>query len=157
MFKKILLLSSLIVSGYANAADYLDTQYGQDGVEVHLLKAKVTNNVLTISFMVENTTGSKIEFMSMVVGGVNYTSSDKKYPVLKDAEGKWLASTITYDDGNSSNSLFTSKKSPYTYHYIKLGDKKKRIGWIKFEAPQEGGWPIEVALPGVSPFTIEKP
>ncbi|MGH1540405.1 MAG: hypothetical protein ACRBHB_08275 [Arenicella sp.] len=157
MFKKILLLSSLIISGYASAANYLDTQYGQDGVEVHLLKAKVTNNVLTVSFMVENTTGEKVDFKSMVIGSVNYTSSDKKYPVLKDAEGKWLASTITYDESWSYDSLFTSSKSPNKLHFIKLADKKKRVGWVKFEAPQEGGWPIEVALPGVSPFTIEQP
>jgi len=157
MFKKILLLTAMIVAANVNAANYLDTQYGQDGVEVHLLKAKVTNSVLTVSFMVENTTGAEVKLESMVVGSVNYTSSDKKYPVLKDANGKWLASTITYDKGNSYNSLFTSKESPDDYHYIKLGDKNKRVGWVKFEAPQEGGWPIEVALPGVTPFTIEKP
>jgi len=157
MFKKILLLSAMLFSINASAANYLDTQYGQDGVEVHLLKTKVTNNVLTISFMVENTTGSKVEFKSMVAASVNYTSADKKYPILKDADGKWLASTITYDEGNSTNSLFTAKESPYTYHFIKLNDKNKRVGWVKFEAPQDGEWPIEVTLPGVSPFTIEKP
>lgn len=157
MFNKILLVIGMTLASTANATNYLDTQYGQDGVEVHLLKAKVTNSVLTMSFMVENTTGEKVEFKSMVVEAVNYTSSDKKYPVLKDAEGKWLASTITYDEGNSQDSLFTAKQSPYQYHYVRLGDKKKRVGWVKFEAPQEGGWPIEAALPGVSPFTIEKP
>jgi len=157
MFKKILLLTSLIITNGASAATYLDTQYGQDGVEVHLLKTKVTNNVLTVSFMVENTTGSKVEFKSMVVANVNYTSSEKKYPVLKDADDKWLASTITYEKSNSVGSLFTAKESPYPYHYVRLDDKNKRIGWIKFEAPQDDGWPIEVALPGVSPFTIEKP
>ena len=157
MFKKILLLSALLFSVNASAANYLDTQYGQDGVEVHLLKAKVSNNVLTISFMVENTTGAKVKFQSMVAASVNYTSADKKYPILKDANGKWLASTITYDESNSKNSLFTSKDSPYTYHYTQLEDKNKRVGWIKFEAPQDSDWPIEVTLPGVSPFTIEKP
>ena len=157
MFNKIFLFLLLTVTGHANAANYLDTQYGQDGVEVHLLKAKVTNNVLTISFMVENSTGAKVEFKSMVVANVNYTSSDKKYPVLKDANGKWLASTITYHENLADGSLFTAKESPYQNHYVRLADKNKRIGWMKFEAPQDGDWPIEVALPGVTPFTIEKP
>lgn len=157
MFKKLLLLSMFLFTVNSHAAEYLDTQYGQDGIEVHLLKAKISNNVLTVSFMVENTTGAKVEFNSMVVSNVNYTSSDKKYPVLKDVDGKWLASTITYDESNSTNSLFTWKKSPYQYHYIKLANKNKRVGWVKFEAPQDGNWPIELALPGVTPFTIEKP
>jgi len=157
MIKKILLLSTILMSMSVSAANYLDTQYGQDGVEVHLLKVNVTNNVLTISFMVENTTGSDIKLISMVANSANYTSSDKKYPILKDAEGKWLASTITYEDSNSYNSLFTAKESPDQYHYTKLADKQKRVGWVKFEAPQSDGWPIEVALPGVSPFTIEQP
>lgn len=155
--KTIVLVSLFLTSSHTFAANYLDTQYGQDGIEVHLLKATVTNNVLTVSFMVENTTGTEVELKSMVIANTNYTSADKKYPVLKDADGKWLASTITYDASHSHSSLFTSKESPFRYHYISLKDKKKRVGWVKFEAPQEGGWPIEVALPGVSPFTIEKP
>ena len=157
MFKKTLIILSFLFTVNTQAANYLDTQYGQDGVEVHLLKAKVTNDVLTVSFMVENTSGAKVEFKSMVIGNVNYTSADKKYPVLKDADNKWLASTITYEDTNSNDSLFTAKESAYQYHYIRLADGKKRVGWVKFEAPKEGGWPIEVALPGVSPFTIEQP
>lgn len=147
----------MLFSVNAIAANYLDTQYGQDGIEVHLLKAKVTNNVLTVSIMVENTTGEEVKFISMVTENVNYTSSDKKYPVLKDADGKWLASTITYSTSNSRNALFTADKSPNQYHTIKLKNKNKRVGWVKFEAPQDGGWPIEVAFPGVTPFTIEKP
>lgn len=156
MLKKILIVSMFIFVANVNAA-FLDTQYGQDGVEVHLLKTQVTNNVLTVSFMVDNSSGSTVEFNSMVIASVNYTSADKKYPVLKDANDKWLASTITYDESSSNESLFTSKESPFAYHYVRLLEGNKRIGWVKFEAPQEGGWPIEVAFPGVSPFTIEKP
>ncbi len=157
MLKKLLLISLLTFSANVHAASYLDTQFGQDGIEVHLLKAKVANKVLTISFMVDNSTGSKVKFQSMVVGNANYTSSDKKYPVLKDAEGKWLASTITYEDRGSYNSLFTSKSSPEQTHYVYLNNKNKRVGWVKFQAPEDGSWPIEVTLPGVSPFTVEKP
>ncbi len=63
MFKNIFLISLLTVTGHANAVNYLDAHYG---VEVHLLKAKVISNVLPILFMVENSTGAKVEFKSTV-------------------------------------------------------------------------------------------
>jgi len=158
MFKNIFLIISLLLISINSYADnYLDTQFGQDGVEVHLLKVKTSNNVLTISIMIENTTGDKLKFISMVVADANYTSADKKYPVLKDANGKWLASTITYEEKNADGALFTNKESPFEYHTMKFKKDQKHVGWLKFEAPSDDNWPIELALPGVSPFTIEKP
>ena len=157
MLKKILLITLLALSANVHAVVYLDTQFAQDGVEVHLIKVNVANKVLTVAFMVENSTGNQVKFNSMVVGNANYTSSDRKYPVLKDANGKWLASTITYSNSGSTNALFTSKASPQSNHYLYLGNKSKRVGWVKFQAPEDNNWPIEVTLPGVSPFTINKP
>lgn len=157
MFKKVVIISLLAFLYPAYAANYLDTQYGQDGIEVHLLKAKVANKVLTVSFMFENSSEEEIKFRSMVIANANYTSTENKYPVLKDVNGKWLASTITYDEKASYNSLFTHKESPEEYHHIRFKPGNKRVGWVKFEAPSEDAWPIEVTLPGVSPFTIEKP
>lgn len=158
VFKYLVSLTSLfILMPAALAATYLDTQYGQDGIEVHLLKAKTANGVLTVSFMVENSSDTDIKFESMVISNANYTSTDKKYPVLRDANDKWLASTITYDDKGSSFALFTHKDSPTQYHFVRFKPKNKRVGWAKFEAPSEDAWPIELTLPGVSPFTIEKP
>lgn len=153
----IILTLFLIPSSHAVKA--LDTQYAQDGIEVHLLKANVSHGVLTTSFMFENTSESAVIFESMVVSGAHYTTADKKYPVLKDTNGKWLASTITYNEkpSGSSRALFTNRDNPSNAHTIRFDGGAKRVGWVKFEAPTDDAWPIELTLPGVSPFTIEKP
>jgi len=154
-----LLLSLFIITAFQQsfAADYLDTQFGQDGIEVHLLKAKNSNNVLTVSFMFENSTGKSVTLTSLVITDANYTSSDKKFPVLKDANDKWLASTVTYEKGSAKDALFTYSESPNHNHTLYFNDGSKRVAWLKFESPSDEDWPIELTLPGVSPFTIEKP
>ena len=153
MFIFIIMVSSLFTSTFAD--DYIDTQYGPDGIEVHLLKVSEANNVLTVSFMLDNTSGDKVKFVSMAIENVLYTTTDTKYPVLKDVDGKYLASTITYDEGAVNGFIFAVHASQYKS--LSLKDGAKKVGWIKFEAPNADDWPIEVSLPGVSPFTIEKP
>ena len=160
MFKKIIFIALLVQSSLLAANNFLDTQYGQDGVEVHLLKAKVTNNVLTIAFMVDNSTEKTVRLHAMPVQDVHYTTKDKKYTALKDTEGKWLASTITYGSNRTriSNILFSASEEGHGgNHEMYMSKKEKRIGWVKFEAPADDQWPIEVTLPGVTPFAIEKP
>ena len=159
MIKNYLLFFGMFAFAISvNAQNYLDTQYGQDGIEVHLLKANVTNKVLTVSFMFDNSTGAEVKMSSMPITNVNYTTADKKYPPLQDAEGKWLVSDVTYIKGNTSqtDSMFTTAEGS-SNHRLDIDDGKKKVGWIKFEAPSDTDWPIEVALPGVTPFTIEKP
>ena len=139
------------------AADYIDTQYGPDGIEVHLLKVSQANNILTIAFMLENTTVAEVRFVSMAIDNALYTTADTKYTVLKDADDKYLASTISYADKNSSDEGYIFAALPKETKRLSLEDGSKKVGWIKFEAPKEEDWPIEVSLPGVTPFTIEKP
>lgn len=157
MLKRMFIVLFCLISFNAQSAKYQDTQYGPDGVEVHLLKANVANNILTFTFMVDNSTENKVSFPSMVAANVNYTTKDKKFPVLQDTEDKWLASTITYKKHGFSATLFTFHTSPYTNHYIKMKKNQKVVGWVKFEAPKDDEWPIEVSLPGIGPFTIERP
>lgn len=40
---------------------------------------------------------------------------------------------------------------------MRFSSGEKQVGWIKFEAPGDADWPIDLSLPGVSPFTIDKP
>lgn len=93
MKKLFALVAALMIATSAAAQDYLDTQFGPYGWNVHLLRANVANNVLTVAFMIESTSSSA-EFMdSMDVSEVAYTTSDKRFPVLVDANGQHLAST----------------------------------------------------------------
>jgi len=155
IFAAALAASSAALSFTAHASNFLDTQYGPEGIEVHLLKASVANNVLTVAFMLDNTTGkSQHGITSMGVGNVAYTTTDKKFPVLKDLEGKFLASTITYDK-KADGFIFVEEANDDQSFGLSKG--AKTVGWVKFEAPADNEWPIEVSLPGVSPFTINNP
>jgi len=152
--KKLLVAVLLASAGPSFADDFLDTQYGPHGWEVHLLRASVANDVLTVAFMIENT-GSSAEYMaSMDVTEVAYTTSDEKFPVLIDANGQYLASTITYAP-NEDGSLF--RAPDIDQNEIYLSKEERQVGWVKFEAPEDADWPIDLSLPGVSPFTIAKP
>ena len=152
--KPFLFAAFLTLSGPAFANDFMDTQYGPFGSEVHLLRASVTNDVLTIAFMIENTS-SKVEYMnSMDVTEVAYTTSDKKFPVLTDANGEYLASTTAYKQ-NEDNHIF--RGPDITRVSIRFAEGERQVGWVKFEAPSDADWPIDLSLPGVSPFTIAKP
>lgn len=152
--KKILFAAFLSFAGPAVADDFMDTQYGPNGWEVHLLRATVANDVLTVAFMIENTGSSADDIDSMDVTEVAYTTSDKKFPVLTDANGEYLASTITYQQNEDGN-LFRGPDIDQTTFYFSKGDRQ--VGWVKFEAPGDADWPIDLSLPGVSPFIIAKP
>ncbi|KAB7610501.1 hypothetical protein F9L33_14475 [Amylibacter sp. SFDW26] len=154
--KNIILAAAITLASPAFSADYLDTQYGPDGLEAHLLKTSVSNDILTVAFMIENSTAEKVKFVSMAVDNVLYTTKDKKYPVLKDAENKYLASTIVYGNISQRGFLFATVPDA-SYRSITMEAGSKKVGWVKFEAPAGSDWPIEVSLPGITPFTIDKP
>ena len=40
---------------------------------------------------------------------------------------------------------------------IYFSKEERQVGWVKFEAPADADWPIDLSLPGVSPFTISQP
>lgn len=153
--KRLLLAAALTIAGPAVAGNYLDTQFGPYGWEVHLLKATVANDVLTVAFMIENT-GSDGERMDLLdVTEVVYTTSDKKFPVLQDANGDYLASPITYEQSSDDGNLFRGPDARGSTIYMSGGEKQ--VGWVKFEAPGDTDWPVDLSLPGVSPFVIAKP
>lgn len=155
MFKKILLISTLLFSANAHSADYLDTQYGENGLEVNIMKVTFNKNIMTVVFSVENTTDEESVNSAFPIKQVYYNTGDKKYPVIKDAKDHWLASTIAYS--TSKTDIFADQLNISQYYTFKLKPKGKKIGWMKFEAPQESDWPLDLNFPGVTPFTINKP
>jgi len=158
MLKKLFFISLSLLSINTHAADYLDTQYGDDGLEAHIMKATINHNILTIVFAFENTGSETITIPSIPVSQVFYNTNDKKYPVLKDAEKKWLASTIIYNRFTESNSrIFTGREDGDSNHTLAITAGKKKIGWIKFEAPKDSVWPLDLNMPSITPFTVNKP
>jgi len=155
MFKKILFISTLLFASSAYSADYLDTQFGDNGLEVHIMKVSINKNIMTIVFAAENTGEDDAEFSSFPVRQVYFSTSDRKYPVIKDTEGLWLASTIAYS--NTDIDLFSHKLNASEYYTFTIKPNGKKVGWMKFEAPQDGDWPLDLTLPGITPFTLNKP
>ncbi len=142
------------LSSLTLAREPLDTQYTSGGLETHLLKATVSNGVLTVAFMVENPTDEEIKLHPPFnPNQVEYVARDKRYPVLKDANDQWMLSPLGETVFN--NHLFSENDD--SNYYVKFRPKEKKVGWVKFEAPPDDAWPIDLALPQTSPFTIEKP
>ena len=136
------------------SAEYLDTQYTTGGLETHLLKASVSNGVLTIAFMVENPTDEKVELTPPFnPNQVEYVAGDKRYPALKDANDQWMLSP--FGSTIRGTELFSEKTG--TYYYGRFKAEAKIVAGVKFEAPDDDAWPIDLALPQTSPFTIENP
>ena len=155
MFKKILLISVLIFSVSAHSADYLDTQYGENGMEVHVMKVTFNKNIMTIIFTVENTSDEETSYLSFPIEQVYFNTGNKKYPVIKDANSKWLASTISYS--STKRDIFTDSLDSNSLYTFKLMSRGKKVGWMKFEKPQDIDWPLDLSFPGVTPFTLNKP
>ncbi|MGH1540404.1 MAG: hypothetical protein ACRBHB_08270 [Arenicella sp.] len=155
MLKKILLLSAILFSANAYSANYIDTQYGENGMEVHIMKVSFNKNIMTVVFAVENTSDEDAVYSAFPIQQVYFNTGNKKYPVIKDAEDRWLASTIAYT--NSKTDIFADKLNSNKYYTFTVKAGGKKVGWMKYEAPQDSDWPLDLSFPGVTPFTINKP
>ena len=121
----------------ASAAEPLQTQMGQNGeMEADVLKAKVDGQVLTVAIAFRNTGDAKtiVEFKWHDVYFID-KSQTKKYHVLKDNKGVWVASQVYYGGVRQT---------------IDAG--KKKLIWFKFPAPPEGDDSINLTIPAALPF-----
>jgi uncharacterized protein YchJ len=123
----------------ATAAQRTDTEW--DGVSVELTSVtRGEGDTITIKFRYTNS-GSKTADITQlgqfsfdnVAEHVYYVDpgNKKKYLVIKDAEGKAIASNM---------------------QYLKIEAGASRAGWAKFPAPPPGVSKISVYLPGGPPF-----
>jgi len=134
-------------SATAPSAPKADTEW--DGVSVELTSlARGDGDTITIKFKYTNSGSQKATIyrlgrfsgdnMALHVYYVD-AKNKKKYLVIKDAEGKPVASNMTY---------------------VELEAGASRSGWAKFPAPPAGVDKISVYLPGAPPFegvTIASP
>ena len=121
----------------ASQADPVQTQMGLNGeMEADVLKAKVDGEVLTVTVAFRNTSDAKsiVEFKWSDVYFIN-KAQDKKYHVLKDNKGTWVASQVYYGGVRQT---------------IDAG--KKKLVWFKLPAPPAADDAINLTLPVAMPF-----
>ncbi len=141
-----LMVALFLLPGSVFAApSVLQTQYGPDGLEIDLLSAKVSGDVLSVSMMVRNPKDGNYVDILFAIEDVNYIDNIKsqKYNVLKDEKGKWLAAPISEMQRGDEKLFGTS---------ISLHKGKRTVLWYKFPAPPEGVSKIQINIPEFSPF-----
>ncbi len=137
----IAIVGVIVCGGIVHAQDAMQTQMSSDGnIKASLFEAKVRRNVLTVKVTLENISGARVDPM-IIYRDVYYTDieKEKKYFVLKDAEGKYISGPKY--DGNDGGRF---------WYDIEPGGKK--IFWVKFPAPPESTKVVDIFIPGVLPF-----
>ncbi len=172
----IMVTAMLFSTGAVMAGTVLDEQYGPGGAKVELVKAKVRNGVLTLGIryihpaevMVLEEGKDRIDInpylksreipIKFKVSDVFYLVNGKRYYVLKDKQGNWLASPVVGDyiaEPINKEILKKHLKKEKIPALILDGDHPIKILWFKFPAPPEGTEEIEFQVPEVSPFDVE--
>jgi len=126
----LLLCASFAVAGS------LQTQMAMQGdVEVDVMKAKVSGDILTVVLAYRN--NGDWEKFEYPVDDVHYLEKQgkKKYHLLKDDSGRYLADPVHRDK-------FT----------VVIDKGARKMAWFKFPAPPEGISNIDLSIPGVIPF-----
>ncbi|PIE54231.1 MAG: hypothetical protein CSA35_06710 [Dethiosulfovibrio peptidovorans] len=138
LFFLTVMIVFLAISSLAKAAPpVLQTQYGPDGIEVDLIRCKVSDNVLSVAFLVRSTTEKSVS-VDFDIEAVHYLANNKKYHVLKDEKGNWLSGPQNLRGGGSRIYLESSKDS--------------KIVWYKFPAPPEDVKKIQINSDEIMPF-----
>ncbi len=138
LFFLMVMVVFLALGSLANATPpALQTQYGPDGIEVDLIRCKVTDNVLSVAFLVRSTAEKGVD-VDFHIEAVHYVANNKKYQVLKDDKGNWLSGPQNLQSGGTHVYLSSSKKS--------------KIVWYKFPAPPQDVTKIQLNVDEIMPF-----
>ncbi len=172
----VMVVALLFCTGAAMAGTVLDEQYGPGGTKVELVKAKVRNGVLTLAIryihpaeiialekgknrgQISPYLHSREIPIKFKVSDVFYLANGKRYYVLKDKQGNWLASPVVGDyiaEPVNKEILKKHLKKEKIPALILDGHHPIKILWFKFPAPPEGTEEIEFQVPEVSPFDVE--
>ncbi len=137
LFSFTVLTVFLLAAGIVSAAPpAIQTQYGSDGIEVDLIRCKVVGNVLTTVFQFRNSSAKEVSRF-IKLSEVYYVANDKKFQILRDDKGGWLAAPEVANDRS----------------YISgIAQDKPQIAWYKFPAPPEDVTRIQLNLDDITPF-----
>jgi flagellar basal body L-ring protein FlgH len=116
------------------AAAVIQSQPGPGGSQVDLLKAAVTGDILTVTLRCSSSERINSESFRVSDISVIDDATSQRISVLKDNEGKWMASNVSGDNLGTSC------------------EQKPGIIWAKFPAPPATSKTISINLPEVAPF-----
>jgi len=168
-----LLILILFYAQSAPAGQVLDEQFGPDGSKVELVKAKIRNGVLTLAVRYihpwieekqkERKKRDEDVYLRRIpikfkIGDVFYVANGKRYHVLKDKEGNWLAAPVAGDfiGGPMGEDALKEKLEKNMVPALQIDQSHPiQVLWFKFPAPPEGVDEIEFQIPEVSPFDVE--
>ncbi|MGF1571303.1 MAG: hypothetical protein ACFCVD_25045 [Nodosilinea sp.] len=119
------------------ASEPAQTQYGPKNSEVDLMAAKVTGDIITVTLRYRSMPSERLA-TRYSIEEVSYIddATSKRYGVVQDESGAWLASPK--DSGGDDV-------------YISIYDNAE-IAWFKFPAPPPEAQTISINIPEVSPF-----
>ncbi len=128
----------LLLASLAQAAQPLQSQFHGSGNTVDVLRAQVKDGVLTVVLRANAETGKYA--LKMQMDGVYYIDpkSQRKYLVLRDEKGDWIANP--------------SKNRPGWNHAELAVKAPGRVFWFKFPAPESDTTTINLVVPDVTPF-----
>ncbi len=112
----------------------IQTQPGPKGAQVALNKVKVTGDLMTVQLTYTGEDGVpqvKLSDVSLIDD-----ATAQRIGVLKDNDGKWLASPLS---GSSDDLLINLYQAP-------------AIVWFKFPAPPATSKTVSINIPDVVPF-----
>ncbi|MGC1310310.1 MAG: hypothetical protein WA885_24030 [Phormidesmis sp.] len=118
------------------ASEPAQTQYGPDNSEVDLMAAKVTGDIMTVTLRYRTLPNESLR-TNYSINEVSYIddATSKRYGVVQDESGAWLASPKN-SVGNISINI----------------NNNAEITWFKFPAPPPEAQTISINVPEVSPF-----
>lgn len=112
----------------------IQTEQGPKGAQVALNKVKVTGDVMTVQLTY--TGGPGVPQVKLSDVSLIDDTTAQRIGVLKDNDGKWLASPLSGNGDSLSINLFESPA----------------IVWFKFPAPPATSKTVSINIPDVVPF-----
>ncbi|OGQ07011.1 MAG: hypothetical protein A3G32_07390 [Deltaproteobacteria bacterium RIFCSPLOWO2_12_FULL_40_28] len=123
------------------------TQMGTDGTyEVDAKQAKISDSILTLVLSYRNTSPNLIKITPYKVDEVYYIDGkeQKKYHVLKDEKGEWIASPVARGMIAVEETIAASG--------LEIPQAGQKMVWFKFPAPPATTNEININIPGILPF-----
>ncbi len=132
----------LMGAGAGLAGEVIQSQEAEsvDGIEVDLTSVKMKNDIVTLKFKIRNV-GSKSQNVEIPYKScfLMDETNQKKYYILKDSDGIFIAGPLNRRVGGGQFSL-----------HISPGKSKNM--WMKFPAPPDNPETVTISIEGVLPF-----
>jgi hypothetical protein len=140
-----LILALPLLLGSAGRVEAIQTQTTDGNVEVGVMKVVADQGILTVQLVYHNTSNVDLG-IKYPVSEVYYIDEKerKKYPVLKDSHGEWVAAPTAY------GSIAT--QHGWGVEALPLQAGGKVIVWFKFPAPPASTTKINLIVPNLLPF-----